>query len=570
MQSPHVQDAITYAMATVDGKRVAGRLEILACQRFLDDLDRSARKDHDFPYFFDEISASKPCRFVEGMKHVKGPLAGKNIVLEPWQSFAICNIFGWLHVETKLRRFRTAYEEVARKNAKSTKIAPIGLYMLCADGEEGSEVYTAATTRDQAKIVYEIAVQMIRRDKDFRKYFGVDIGQSAMLPLAVTQRLTGSKMQALSAQGNTLDGLNPHCSLIDELHAHNSPAVYNVLDTAMGARAQPLLYAITTAGYDQSGICFQIRNYLAKVLDGSVVDNTFFGVIYTLDDGDEWAEEGNWAKANPNLGISVQLDDIQRQCRRALEIPTERNDFKTKRLNLWVNAATSWMPMEKWNACRVVGMQMADFAHCQWYLGVDMATKKDIASVACIAEDDGRFALFGRHFLPEIRAQEKSHKNADLYAGWAEEGKVHLTSGNVTDQEEIEDFIKWFCESFDVVEIGYDPYEATHMAISLMKENIPMIEVGQNVRNLSEPTKKLEELALERKLMHDDDVLSWCVSNVVTHEDVNSNVYPKKQKGQEHQKIDAAIATIIALNRYLSNQTEPFPYQERGLRVLSF
>ena len=565
MLSPHVQDAITYAMATADGKRVAGRLEILACQRFLDDLERD-------DLIFDAEAAHRVCSFVEGLKHVKGELAGKPLKLEPWQKFIYVNVFGFKRISDNTRRYRRVYVECSRKQGKSSLSAPVALYMLCADGEEGSEVYTAATTRDQAKIVYEIATQMVRRDPEFRKYFGVDIGQSAILPLAVTQRLTGSKMAALSAQGNTLDGLNPHCAIVDELHAHTSSAVYDVLASALGARRQPLLWAITTAGFDQAGVCYSQRSFVEEILNGVSEDDSTFGIIYTLDKDDDWADEKNWPKSNPNLGVSITLDYLRDECTQALSKPLARNNFLTKHMNIWTNAATAWVDMRKWDECKTPGIQMADYAAWPCYVGIDISTRRDITAVMAVFvnEDESQFAVFGKYFLPEEGIRQQSLKHWHRYQAWAEEGLLELTPGNVVDQSCVEEYVSWLHSNFDVVSCGYDPWNSTNLAVRLHEQDVPMVEVRQTVQQLSEPAKFFDEIILERKIVHNDPILTWMVSNTVVTHDTAGNIRPKKEKGKEEDKIDGVIGTVIALNRFLAERAEPFPYDNRDLMVLSF
>lgn len=565
MTSQYVQDSIAYAMTVTNGSRVAGKLEKLACQRFLDDLERD---DLDF----DTESADRVCRFAENLKHVKGKWANKreNIVLTSWQRFIYCNLFGFKRKGTDIRRFRSAYLECARKQGKTTFVVPLSHYMTFAEGEEGAETFFAATTERQAEIAYRMAVQMCRRDPEFKSYFGLETGKTADLPARVTQRSTGSFMQPTIGQGETLDGSSPHCAIVDELHAHPTSAVYDVLVSGMGSREQPLLIAITTAGFDQSGVCYSQRGFVKDILEGHVKEDSTFGIIYTIDDDDDWADENVWPKANPNLGVSINIDYLREQCAQAKAVPSKRNSFLTKHINRWTNASVAWMDMTKWRQCHVPGLKITDFSDWKAFVGVDMATKKDLAAVVILFEKDGQFAAFPEFFLPEDRANDPGHRNSGRYKGWAEEGLLHLTDGNVTDQEEIEDHIKWLCDSFDVKEVGYDPYEATNMAVRLLKEGIPMVEVAQNTRQMSEPAKRLEEITLQGKLMHDHSVLSWTISNCVAKEDVNENILVKKEKGQEEKKIDGAVATIIALNRWIADENETFVYDTQDIRFLQF
>lgn len=301
----YVEAALGYARSVVAGEKPANKWERLACQRQLDDLEHEPSED--WPWVFNGEAAERPCAFVELLPHIKGKWAREKrlIQLEPWQCFVITTVFGWVHRDTGLRRFIEAYEEEPRKNAKSTKGAGVFLFMLTADGEHGAECYTAATTRDQARIVFDDARAMAERTPDLRTYLGLAIMQHSL-----TVAHTSSKGTPLAAEGSTLDGLNVHFALLDELHAHKTRAVYDVIDTARGAREQSLLWTITTAGTDRSGICYERRTHVTKILDGVVRDDRVFGIIYTIDDGDDPFDPAVWAKANPNFGVSVLPDDM--------------------------------------------------------------------------------------------------------------------------------------------------------------------------------------------------------------------------------------------------------------------
>ncbi|KKK60420.1 hypothetical protein LCGC14_3024540, partial [marine sediment metagenome] len=321
-----------YAKQVIAGKIPAARWTKLACQRQLDDLKRW--KGKAAPYRFDRAAADGICGFIECLPHIKGEWAkrGELIELEDWQCFLLTTIFGWKRADG-LRRYRTAYIEVARKNAKSTLAAAIALYMLCADGEVGAEVYSAATTRDQAKIVFQTARLMAEREPTLRQAYGLEVNAHNLHVLA-----TGSKFEALSAEGNSLDGLNIHGAVIDELHAHRTRKVYDVLETATGSRSQPLLLSITTSGSDQAGVCYEQRTYVTKLVERVITDETYFGIIYTIDDGDDWTNPEVWRKANPNLGVSVKADDLERLCVKAQATPAAVNSVLTKRFDVWCNA----------------------------------------------------------------------------------------------------------------------------------------------------------------------------------------------------------------------------------------
>ena len=312
-----------YAVGVVEGSTVAGRLVRLACQRHLDDLERAGTEA--FPYVFDEAAAARVCGFIELMPHTKGEWARRRVVLEPWQVFIVASVFGWLHMDTGLRRFRTGYIEVARKNGKSALSSPIGLYMLAADGEEGSEVYCGATTEKQAKIVFDVASTMAKRTPAFLEAFGVEVMASN-----ISVPATSSKFETVI--GKPGDGASPHCAIIDEYHEHQTDAQYDTMLTGMGAREQPLMWVITTAGSDSAGPCYALRSDGVRALEGTAVNEELFAMIYTIDGptkdadgveipGDEWTSEAALVKANPNLGVSVQPDFLRRMVRDAAEVP---------------------------------------------------------------------------------------------------------------------------------------------------------------------------------------------------------------------------------------------------------
>lgn len=536
----------------------------LACERQRRDLAR-----RDFGYYFDVAKAERVCRFLELMPHVKGDLASKRerIKLEDWQCFVLTTVFGWVDAEG-YRRFKIVYTEVPRKNAKSTLSSGVALYMLTADGEAGAEVYSAATTRDQARIVFGDARQMAMRSPEMLSGLGVKVAMNA-----VYQERTGSTFKALSRdQDGNLDGLNVHCGIVDELHGHKVRGVWDVLQTAMGARRQPLLWAITTAGFNRAGICYEQRTYATKVLEGLAEDDTYFGVIWTIDEGDDPFDPASWAKANPNWGVSVIPESIERNARVARQMASAQNNFMTKHLNVWVNANTSWMNMAAWEAAGDPSLTEAAFAGQDCIVAVDLATRLDIVPVMRLYKrrhDDGtdHFYVFGRYFLPEEAAEDS--RNAH-YAGWAREGRLVLTPGQVTDFAYIEDEIRDVAKQARVIDAAFDPWQAAQIMQRLQSEGLPVVEYRQTVQNMSAPMKELEALLLAGRLHHDGDpVLTWAVSNVVCHVDAKGNIYPRKEQPQN--KIDPVVAVIMALGRAsVERKSEPsYWLAEEGLLVLS-
>lgn len=547
----YVERAQRYSKSVVAGEIDACKWVKAACQRQMDDLEAFERGEFD--YIWDEARAMAPCAFIEVLPHIKGKWAGSPIRLEDWQCFILTTVFGWVDAEG-YRRYRTVYIEVPRKNAKSTLSSGVGLYMAFADGEGGAEVYSAATTREQAGIVFKDAWRMARHPSisgALKKRFGVSTTAHS-----VHNERTASLFRALSAEGSTLDGLNIHCAIVDELHAHKTRSVWDVLETATGSRTQSLIWAITTAGTDQSGICYEVRTYLTKILDGVVEDDSMFGIVYSLDDGDDWTDEGNWQKANPNYGVSVFPLDIKRLAKKAAEMPAAQNNFLTKRLNVWCSASTAWMNMLTWKRCADPSLSINEFRGLPCYVGIDLATKVDMAAGAVVFPRGGKYYLFCKYWLPEETVRNSANSQ---YSGWAREGLLETTPGNVIDYTYIEDWLRMLADQFEVRAVGYDPFHATQFATGMLTEGFPMVEVRPTVMNFSEPMKSLEAFALEGKLGHDGDpILSWMVSNVVCKfRGANGDdIYPVKERPEN--KIDGVVASLMALGRAMFTEQETY------------
>lgn len=552
----YVTAARAYAEGVASGAIVACKWVRLACQRQLDDLARA--ESEEWPWVFDPEKAELPCEFIEMLPHIKGRWARERmkITLEPWQMFIITTVFGWVHRLTGLRRFLEAYIEVPRKNAKSTLTAGLCLFMLAADCEAGAEVYTAATTRDQARIVFDDAKRMAARDAEMRAHLGIEVLQHALVV-----EDTASKLAPLAAEGSTLDGLNVHFASIDELHAHKTRALYDVLETARGAREQALLWAITTAGTDRSGICYERRTNITKMLDGGVeMDDRQFGIIYTIDDGDDWTDPAVWAKANPNLNVSVFAEVLQAACRKALAMPSAVANFLTKHLNVWVNADSAWMDMRAWDRCKDETLTRDRVAHLPCYRGLDLASKVDIAADVDVFVDQAadRYYLIPTFWLPE-RAVENA-KNSQ-YDGWVRSGHLIVTDGEVTDYDQIEDHLRDGQATLQVREVAYDPWQAHQLSGHMLTEGVPMVEYRQTVQNMSEPMKTLEALVLTGKLVHDGNpAMTWMISNVVCHRDAKDNIYPRKERNEN--KIDGPVAAIMAVGRAIAQQAQGSSFWE--------
>lgn len=543
-----------YARDVVDGRVVACKWVQLACQRQLLDLDRAAT-DPDWPWTFDTARAERPCVFLELLPHIKGKWARerRKLSLEPWQMFIVTCVFGWVHRVSGLRRFVEAYIEVARKNAKSTLTAGLCLFMLGADGEAGAEVYTAATTRDQARIVFDDAKHMAERDAEMRAALGLEVLQHALV-----QPDSGSKMAPLAAEGSTLDGLNVHFASIDELHAHKTRAVYDVLDTARGSREQSLLWNITTAGSDRAGICYERRTHITKILGRLVDDDRQFGIIYTLDDGDDWQDPAVWLKANPNFGVSVFPEVLHTACAKAQAMPSAQGNFLTKHLNVWVNANSAWMDMRAWDRCADTTLTVDRIRHLPTWVPLDLASKVDVAAGPLVSYDPKADHWYivsrGRFWLPEQAVEDGRNSQ---YDGWVRSGHIVATPGNVTDFDLIEDQLRADAAALlELREVPFDPWQATQLSSHMLEEGLPMVEIRQTVQNMSEPMKTLEALVLQGRVTHDGcPVMDWMVSNVVAHRDAKDNMYPRKER--DENKIDGPVAVFMGIGRALANKPEP-------------
>lgn len=572
--------AAQYQADILSGTIPACKWVRLACERNRRDLER--QDTETFPYRFDAAAGARICQMAEMLPHVKGPKAvivgqddeGRPIWnpldLEPWQCWLLTTLFGWKRVSDGLRRFRVSLWLLPRKNAKSTIAAVVVLYMLVADGESGAECYSAATTRDQAKAIAEIAWEMARRSPAFREHFGVRMGSETTKSLSVPSN--GSKFMPLSADAHTLDSLNVSLAAIDELHAHKTAAVWNVLDTATGARLQPLIFAITTAGVDIGGVCHQKLTYLEKILDGVFTDETFFGVNFTIDAGDDIRDPVVQRKANPNYGISVNPDDLARKVHAAFQSPADLNDKLTKHFNVWIRTESAWMSATTWQACTRSGLIFDELRQYPCWLGVDLAEVRDIAALVAvfqIARD--RYALVGQFYLPE-EAVAKS-PIAEL-PGWVHQKHIIETPGNQADFARIENDILTWAEALPQLrEIDFDRALAAQMQQNLKAKleakmgrdaaDRLVITVPQNVENMDPAMKLTERLVLAKAIEHDGNpAMAWMVSNVVVERNYKDEIYPRKAGGKDSpNKIDGPVAMWTALSQAMRASERAPEYQ---------
>jgi phage terminase large subunit-like protein len=564
----HLSMAADYQAGVLAGSIPACQWVKRACERNRRDLDR--QETDAFPYRFDPDSARKICQFAELLPHVKGPadicfIRGYDdqeraiwnpIVLEPWQCWVLTVLFGWLRTDG-LRRFRIGLVLVPRKNGKSVLGAIVALYLFATEGTSG-ECYSAATTRDQAKIVAEIAWEMARRSPQFLEAFGVRLGSRTTRTLSIPA--TGAKFSPLSADAQSLDGLNILLAIVDELHAHKTRAVWDVIDTATGAQRQPLILAITTAGVEVGGICHEKMGYLEKVLDGVAVDEAFFGVNYTIDTGDDMRQPTIQRKANPNFGVSVQPDDLERKIHEAQHSQDAENNILTKHFNVWIRTESSWMSATLWNTCAKPGLTLEALKKYRCWVGVDLAEVRDIAALALLFKlSADTYAVMGRFFLPEAAVQKSPIAQMNTFV---RDRHIIKTDGNQADFLRIEDEILSLIDQLNVQEVDFDRALASQMQQSLRRrletrvgadraERL-IVTVPQDTPTMDAAMKMTERLVLAQKLQHDGNpAFAWMIANVVTKRaDTNDEIRPSKAGGKDSaNKIDGPVAMFTALSR---------------------
>jgi len=555
----HVMRGLEYAQAVVEGRQLACQWVRMACQRHLDDLERWQGRE-GAPFYFDAEQANRVCDIIQHFPHIRGIWAKEQhrLALEPWQSFIVMVVFGWMASATSQRRFRVVYIEVPRKNAKSTLTSAIGLYLLACDGEQGAHIVSAASTLHQAKLVFTDAQLMARREAGFRQKFGVEV-----LAHSIVQVNTASHFEAMCAEYSNLDGLNLHAALIDELHAHSTRGLWDVLATATGSRIQPLIWAITTAGLDRSSVCYDQRSHVCDILQKRVEDDSYFGIIYTRDDGDDPFEEQTWKKANPNYGVSVHPEGLRADAKRAMQMPSEQVAFYTKHLDIWVNAAMAWLPAGAWDRCGDATLDIEDFAGQPCYIGIDLALRSDVAALVTCFPPEGKrdsWVVFGRYFLPEdtVNRAENAH-----YQAWESMGRLTATAGTVTDFDYIISALGDLCQRFRVREICLDPYDAGPLVNDMAKAGIKKpVDIRQIAPNMHPAMIELEGLVLNRKIRHDGDpMLAWMFSNVKVK---RSGDLMSPTKDSPEKKIDGVVCLLMCLHRSLKS-AGPHAYETRGI-----
>lgn len=582
----------------MQGHIVAGKLLKLAAKRFISDLKFGPLRG----ITFDKNAAQHVVDFFGTLRHSKGEWGKKGglpFILEPWQTFILANLFGFKRANGK-RRFREAHIEVARKNGKTTFMSGIALYMLVADDEPGAEIYSIATTRDQSKIVFDEAVRM--RNKSPMLSTRVSSYRNNLSVLS-----TASKFEPQSADYGTADGKNVHCLVADELHQHPTRLLYDAYYEAMGSREQPMCISVTTAGYDTMGICFAQRKIAENILVGNTeatAGDSVFAYIACIDEpdkdgkgGDDWKDEACWAKANPNLNVSVKMDGMREAAAKAEQDPTALNSFLCKRLNVWTSQEIRWMPPDKWARCNAAGPMahpkalrdaaLARLAGRTCIGGLDLSAKIDLSAFALvfppvkevveriakqqtyaermsrapvqftekvITPADPFWSVLVWFWVPEGCIEERVKKDRVRYDVWKKEGYLNTCPGLVIDHEFIYKQITEIRKQFQFTDIAFDTWNAQWISKKLLDDGFKAEPCRMVYSTMNEPMKELMGMVLEKKLEHfGDPILSWNASNVAATTDANGNIRPDKDKSKE--KIDGIVAVIMALSRICADPT---------------
>ncbi len=513
--------------------------------------------------YYDKDAADFAVAFIESLCHTKGTWAGKPFELIDWQEQIIRDLFGILK-PNGYRQFNTAYVEIPKKMGKSELAAAVALLLCCGDGEERAEVYGCAADRQQASIVFEVAADMVRMCPALSRRIKIRQSQKRMIYTP-----TNSFYQVLSAEAYTKHGLNVSGVIFDELHTQPNRNLFDVMTQGSGdARMQPLYFLITTAGTDTHSICYEQHQKAKDIIEGRKIDPTFYPVIYGADDGDDWTSPKVWKKANPSLGVTVSIDKVKTACESAKQNPGEENSFRQLRLNQWVKQAVRWMPMEKWDKC-AFAVNEKELEGCVCYGGLDLSSTTDITAFVLVfppIDESDKFVLLPYFWIPEDNIDLRVRRDHVPYDVWERQGHLMTTEGNVVHYGFIEHFIEKLGERFNIREIAFDRWGAVQMVQNLEGMGFTVVPFGQGFKDMSPPTKELMKLVLEEKIAHGGHpVLRWNMDNIFIKKDPAGNI--KADKAKSTEKIDGAIAAIMALDRAIrcGNQNTESVYDSRGI-----
>ena len=550
-----------YAQSVVSGAVPAGKYHRLACARHL--RDREKEGVEGFPFRFDYALAERFFRFAEQLKHYKGEWAGQSITLQPYQRFRLGSAFGWVHRETGLRRFRTSYHEIPRKNGKSLEAAVVMLYLSFFDREPGAEGYCIATKRDQAKLVFRDCQQLVR-SSGLKERIAIQVAN-------LHRDDTASKLEPLGADHDSTDGLNPHAVCADELHAYKDRGLLDVMETATGARRQPHFFKITTAGDDPVSPGGDEHDYACKLLDGVLQDETYFAFIAHADPEDDWTDERTWAKANPNWNVSIKPDDMRSLAAKAQGIPSAAATFQQKRLNLWVNATAPCLSVDGWRTGQTQ-WTIEDMQHEPCYVGFDLASKLDLMALVFVFPPTvgrGTWRLLPFVWTPEETLRDRAHRDRAPYDVWVEQGHLLTCPGSILDPDAVREVLNQHRNLFDIEKVGFDPWHADQLVSRLLSEDgwsdQQVLAVPQTFQGLSSAEAKFQAEVLAGNVdAGGSPLMSWCAANVVAQTDGKENLlFTKKRSRGRIDPIKAATtATSLALREPIRKASI---YESRGV-----
>jgi phage terminase large subunit-like protein len=543
-----------WALDVVNGEEMACSYIILACQRYFNDLENAQAKGIEFSI----DSALHVIEFFQlFIKHSKGDFAGLDFILEPWQEFQLWNLFGMLRrdVHGVRRRFRTSYTEIPRKNGKTTLAAGISLYTAFADGEMVAENYFAATKKDQARIGFDEAQRMVKQSPALKRHMKVQSN-------SIFDKKTQSKIMPLSSDVNSLDALNIHCGIIDELHAHKTDEIVNVLRTSTGSRKQPLIYEITTAGQNEQSVCYDHRQYTIDVLNQKLEDDSWFGMIFTLDDGDDWKDPAVWKKANPNLGVSKKAYYMEEQVKEAINRETYQNTVKRLDFNIWGGVTARWLPENIWIKRKAKISQEDLLAHFECTAGLDIASTRDFNSLGLCWWNETDYHLSARVWCPKAMVDDRVKRQNVGFETWVNKGWIKAVPGNIMDSTTIGQDVITYCIDYAVISMAYDrALGYSGLIQSVVAAGIETHPQSQAITDMSEPSKMLEKMLVGDLAGTDGSpVLDWMLGNVHLYTDPNGNI--KLNKGKSQDKIDGPVSIVMAIAemmflRYGSDDYDP-------------
>ena len=550
--APGMAAAIFYAIREVVTRMAIRKLKKYKPTKF------KAKDSH-----YDKDAADYAVMFIESLCHTKGTWAGKPFELIDWQEQIIRDLFGILK-PNGYRQFNTAYVEIPKKMGKSELAAAVALLLTCGDGEERAEVYGCAADRQQAAIVFDVAADMVRMCPALSRRVKILASQKRII-----YKPTNSFYQVLSAEAYSKHGFNIHGVVFDELHTQPNRKLFDVMTKGSGdARMQPLYFLITTAGTDTHSICYETHQKAKDILEGRKIDPTFYPVIYGADESEDWTDPKVWKKANPSLGITVGIDKVRAACESARQNPGEENAFRQLRLNQWVKQAVRWMPMEKWDAC-AFAVNEDDLEGRVCYGGLDLSSTTDITAFVLVfppTDEDDRYVVLPYFWIPEDSMDLRVRRDHVPYEVWERQGYLMTTEGNVVHYGYIEKFIERLGEKFNIREIAFDRWGAIQMVQNLEGMGFTVVPFGQGFKDMSPPTKELMKLVLEKRIAHGGHpVLRWMMDNIYIRTDPAGNIKADKERSTE--KIDGAVATIMALDRAIrcGNVSTASVYDDRGI-----